>query len=179
MKIINQKMSARKFINYLNGLKIRPWTRKIDRIIMHHTSSPVESWQNSGSMLHYWNLYRSRGWKAGPHIFIAPNGIWMFTDLLKKGKCSLDELNDGSIHIEIVGRYFDGPPQNGEINYLSSLVVSAILEKFNIKPLNIYTHYEFDSESNCSPHVGLPWLNSQFETYKEIINKNLYENSNQ
>lgn len=171
-------MSVKKFIEHLDGLRVRPWTRKIDRIIMHHTSSPLESWQSSGSMLHYWNLYRSRGWKSGPHIFIAPNGIWLFTPLLEQGTCSAEDANKGSIHIEIVGRYFEGPPDNPETCYLTALAVAALKKKFGILDLNILTHHEFDILSNCSPYVGIGWLAKQFEAYKDLINKTLYENTN-
>jgi hypothetical protein len=178
MKILNQKMTDKKFISYIYSQKWRPWDRKITRIIMHHTSSPIESWKNSGSMLHYYNLYNSRGWKAGPHIFIAPNGIWLFTPIKKEGKCSANIANKGSIHIEIVGRYFNHSPENESIRYLAGLVAEVLLSNFGLKEQDIFTHYSFDSESNCSPWVGREWLKACHKEYKELIHRTIYENTN-
>lgn len=159
MKILNKKLTSYKqFGNYLRSFKIYPWSRKIKRIVMHHTSSPIESWQGSGSMLHYWNLYRSRGWKSGPHIFIAPNGIWLFTPLNKRGRTSSRFLDKDSIHIEIVGQYFTKEPDNENICTLTNWVISQLLERYNLYHSDITMHHNFEGGENCSPYVGQDWV---------------------
>ena len=163
MKILNKKMSAQQFDRYLKGLKIYPWTRTINKIVLHHTSSPVESWQNSGSMLHYWNLYRSRGWKSGPHIFIAPNGVWLFTPITKQGTCSAKEANKNSIHIEVVGRYYNDFPGE-DIESIAADVIVSIMEKFSLHFYDITNHFSFDPESNCTAILDKSWA-------KQIIKK--------
>ena len=166
MKILNKKMSAAQFARYLRGLKIYPWTRRIKRIVLHHTSSPVDTWQGSGSMLHYWNLYRSRGWKSGPHIFIAPNGVWLFTPITKKGTCSVKEADKNSIHIEVVGRYYDKFPKK-DIESIAADVIVSIMEKFWLPFNSITNHFSFDSESNCTPILDKDWA-------KKIIKKSYH-----
>lgn len=125
---------------------------------MHHTSSPVDSWQGSGSMLHYWNLYRSRGWKSGPHIFIAPNGIWLFTPLNKRGRTSSRFLDKDSIHIEIVGQYYSSFPEDKSICLYAYEVVIKLLNKFRIDPMKILQHADYEGGENCSHYVGKKWI---------------------
>lgn len=166
MIILNRRMNIKAFQEYIRNLKLYPWSRKIDRIILHHTSSPLDSWQNSASMLHYYNLYQSRGWKAGPHIFIARDGIWLFTPIMKKGRASTKGINSGSIHIELVGRYFDKyPPEDQE--KLTSEVLEVLTDKFSIK--TIRSHYSYNENSNCSPLLDFPWVISLKNKYNAEI----------
>jgi len=159
MKILNKKItSITQFRDYLDKLKIYPWTRKIKKIVMHHTSSPVDSWQGRGSMLHYWNLYRSRGWKSGPHIFIAPNGIWLFTPILEKGTTSSPFLDKNGIHIEIVGQYYSDFPEDISICFYADKVINLLMEKFNLTPSDVVMHAAYIGGENCSRYVGKDWL---------------------
>jgi len=155
MKILNKRMTLEQFKNYLLELKTKPWQFHPKRICLHHTSSPVESWQGSGSMLHYWNLYRSRGWKAGPHIFIAPNGVWLFTPLNKRGKTSSPALRD-CIHIEIVGRYYTKDDiMSEELKLLSQNVIILLKNKYNIfGPNKTVLHADYPGGENCSHFVN-------------------------
>jgi hypothetical protein len=166
MIILNRKMTMKAFQEYIKEMKIRPWNRKINRIIMHHTSSPLESWQNSASMLHYWRLYESRGWKAGPHLFISKDSVWLFTPIKKQGKASTKGINKGSIHIELVGRYFDKYPGE-EVSKMAANVLEVLTHKFNIK--TIRSHYSYDENSNCSPLVDFPWVMSLKEKHHADI----------
>lgn len=56
-------------------------------VVVHHTYRPsAETWNGKASLLniqaHYRNAY---GWTAGPHIFAAPDGIWISTPLSTPG----------------------------------------------------------------------------------------------
>jgi hypothetical protein len=172
MKILNRKMTAPQFTDYIWNLKI-PFWRKINWIILHHTSSPIETWEGTKSMLHYYNLYRSRGWTAGAHIFIAPDGIWLFTPIAKKGKCSSPDADRESIHIEIVGRYFDKAPDNPEIRYFSGIVISNLVEKFNIDLMHIMSHFDFENFSNCSPHTNSDYAEDVVKEFNAVIPKKI------
>src|SRR3990167_2433773 len=130
MQIINKKFNPKGFVREIDRMKIRHWHRYIDKLIFHHTSSPVEIWAGSASMIHYWNLYKSRGWKVGPHIFIAPDGIWMFTDMHKQGKHAGPVGNIETIGIEVVGRYNDQPPTDPKMCKNIAIVTKALREKF-------------------------------------------------
>lgn len=156
MKCLNKKLSPTGFVKYVKELK-GVW-RVVDKLVFHHTSSPLEKWQGSASIMHYYNLYRSRGWKTGPHIFIAPDGIWLFTPIKKQGTHAGKEGNVGSIGIEIAGRYFDGPPDDETICKYTALVTDRLLQKFDLVPTDIRNHTHFDNDNFCSPHLTQEWI---------------------
>jgi len=54
-------------------------------------------------------MYEAKGWKSGPHLFVAPEGVWLFTDIGEQG-IHANSGNKGSIGIEMVGRYDDKIP---------------------------------------------------------------------
>ena len=166
MKILNKRLSKEAFKRYIVVLKVR---RKIDRIVLHHTSSPVETWHGSGSMLHYWNLYRSRGWKNGPHIFIAPDGIWLFSPINKVGNGVSKRVDKNSIHVEIVGNYTRELPDNQEICLYTASVLKHLLEKLGLCELDIETHYHYDNLSNCSPVLSREWARQQIIKFSKFI----------
>jgi len=173
MKIINKKMTAKQFINYIETIKVR---RKINKIVFHHTSSPIESWQNSGSMLHYWNLYRSRGWKHGPHFFIAPSGIWLFSPITKQGIGAPGEGNKKSIHIEVVGRYFDKAPDQPEILLYLALVTYMLMDKFNLSKENLKNHFQYDPFAHETPFITGEWAMELVDQYRDRIEKMIEAN---
>lgn len=173
MIILNKMMTAKQFINYIENLKVR---RKIDKIVFHHTSSPIDSWQNSGSMLHYWQLYSSRGWKHGPQLFIAPSGIWLFSPIVKQGLGAPGQGNKNSIHIEVVGRYFDKAPDNPEICFYLALATYLLMKKLGIKSENLKNHFQYDPYAHETRYITGEWVMMQVEEYRERIEKMIEEN---
>ena len=165
MKIINQKFTPNAFDKYIRNMPWYFWNRKINKLVFHHTSSPVEIWQGSGSMLHYWNLYRSRGWKVGPHIFIAPDGIWLFTDIRKQGKHAGIKGNQGSIGIEIVGQYKDKPPVDNKMCKNIAIVTKTLLKKFKLNEQAIKRHVDFDPNTFCSYAITKLWIIENSKKY--------------
>ena len=165
MIILNKKFTPNAFAKYVQNLPWNFWNRKVDKLVFHHTSSPVEIWQGSGSMLHYWNLHRSRGWKVGPHIFIAPDGIWLFTDMRKQGKHAGPKGNPGSIGIEIVGRYNDTPPVDKAMCKNIAIVTKALMEKFDLDFEDIWKHVDFDPNTFCSETITRTWLRENLEKF--------------
>lgn len=155
MKILNRKFSANHFINYIEDLDVK---RKIDKLVFHHTSSPEDTWHGSASMLHYYNLYKSRGWKTGPHIFIAPDGIWLFSSIKKQGTHAGRQGNKNSIGIEIVGRYFEKEPTNKQIKYYTSVVTVLLMGKFGLTWEQVYTHKDFEQDNFCAESINRQWL---------------------
>lgn len=88
-------------------------TWKPSFIMQHATGSPTLSqWVNGGSAAQrIKNLQRfyevEKHWQHGPHLFIAPDFIWGFSNLLERGThCSC--CNGSSIGIECVGYYSPG-----------------------------------------------------------------------
>jgi hypothetical protein len=60
---------------------------KICGVVVHHTYRPsAESWGGKDTLLNIQAYYRNTyGWQAGPHIFAAPDGIWISTPLSMPG----------------------------------------------------------------------------------------------
>ena len=168
-------MTGKQFINYLENLKVK---RKINKIVFHHTSSPVESWQNSGSMIHYWQLYTSRGWQAGPHLFIAPSGIWLFSPIDKEGRGAPGEGNKNSIHIEVVGRYFECVPTEQKICFNLALATHLLMEKFELNPKDLHNHFEYDPYAHETKFITRDWVALLITTYKKRIENLIEENHN-
>lgn len=165
MIIINKKFTPNAFAKYVRNMPWRFWNRKVDKLVFHHTSSPVEIWAGSASMLHYYNLYKSRGWKVGPHIFIAPDGIWLFTDMRKQGKHAGPIGNKGSIGIEIVGNYKNGPPTDKKLCQNIAIVTKVLMDKFNIRWYQIAKHTDFDPNTFCCETIDRFWLSENLEKY--------------
>lgn len=164
MIIINKKLTPAQFREYIDNLKM-PFWRRINKLVFHHTSSSTDIWQGSASMLHYWNLYRSRGMKAGPHIFVAPDGIWLFTPLWKKGQHAGPKGNKRSIGIEIVGKYFDSPPYEEEICHNTALATIALMLRFQLTEKNIFNHLYFDENCFCTPYINRDWIIKNMQDY--------------
>lgn len=167
MKIINKKLSEEGFIIYIENLKV---SRKIDKLVFHHTSSPVEIWHGSASILHYYNIYKSRGWKVGPHLFIGPDGIWLFTPIRKQGRHAGPEGNKNSVGIEIVGRYFKELPTNANICRFTALVTYCLMKKFKLSPKNIIHHAYYHKYGFCSPLLTANWIMLNLAEYMPHIN---------
>lgn len=166
MRIINKKYSPEAFVKYIVDLNI--W-RHIDKLVFHHTSSPIETWKGSASMLHYYNLYKSRGWKTGPHIFIAPDGIWLFSPISKQGTHAGPEGNPGSIGIEIVGRYFNEPPMDDTLCKYVALVTMVLQEKFGLTMEDTHHHEEYHPNNNCSPLLTREWVQNNLKKHSDYV----------
>lgn len=78
---------------------------EITEVFIHHTVNPTpEIWRGRESMLAMKRVYEGKGWTAGPHVFVAPDGIWAFTPVNKQG-IGVSGHNAHAIHVEIVGNY--------------------------------------------------------------------------
>jgi hypothetical protein len=62
-----------------------PW-RLPSRIVLHHTWKPTEaSWAGYATMRAMQRYYAGLGWTSAPHIYAAPDGIWLATPLGRIG----------------------------------------------------------------------------------------------
>lgn len=78
---------------------------------IHHTFRPtVQQWRGRFSMAGLVNFYRDeKQWTAGPHLFLAPDGIWQLTPLNMPGVHAHDPCNSTHWGIEVVGDYTAQP----------------------------------------------------------------------
>lgn len=136
--IVGKSFSPEQFEEYVAGLTFGAWRPRF--IVVHNTSAPdTKTWQgwqkrNPPITDERWaqNLvgyYRdSQGWSSGPHLFVTPGGILVFTPLTTPGTHS-PSWNSTSWGVETVGEFerdaFEGPIKTNLVAALAVLHSAA------------------------------------------------------
>ncbi len=140
---------AQQFHEYLFQYdpSIAPWARAVT---IHHTYKPDESkWRGESTLRNIQSYYEGLGWDAGPHLFLAPDGIWQLTALNEAG-IHAGRANKFSWGIEVVG-YFDERDWSEE-QRKTVYAVTATLLCWRSLPANWSTlrgHREWGSPKTC------------------------------
>jgi hypothetical protein len=155
--IVGRKFSAPDFDAYLRTLKFDAWRPAF--VTVHNTSSPTRalyaSWQKRSPpvTMEKWlqNLvgyYRDQQhWSAGPHWFVADDGIGVFTPPTHPG-VHTPSWNAVSIGVETVGEFelepFDGAVRDNLIASLASIhsVLGLHPEEFKLGVRGLHFHKE-------------------------------------
>ncbi|MEF8847334.1 MAG: peptidoglycan recognition family protein [Candidatus Paceibacterota bacterium] len=158
MKIINKCLTKDQFEQYIKDKKV---DREIDKIVLHHTYDTLKEWeQGKISPDYYKKFYEEKGWEVGPHLFVAPEGIWLFTDISMTGRHA-NEGNSNSIGIEMVGRYNDESP-SGKIWKNTKAILKNLLKKFDLSLQDVHFHREYNSGKDCpGKAVTRKWLKKE------------------
>lgn len=133
---------------------VAPWARGV---VIHHTWKPTGAdWRGVKTISSIARYYQSKGWTAGPHLFIctdAPNigdrGIFQMTPLNVRG-IHAGRFNATHWGIEIVGD-FDGKPWD-TAQTTFAVETSAALLTWQMLPANYATirgHRETGSPKTC------------------------------
>jgi hypothetical protein len=190
MKIVGKnlcKVEFKQYVEEYNFGSIPP-----NRLCLHHTWRPtVKQWNGQQSILGLKEYYESKGWSAAPHIFIAPDGIWLFTPLYDVGihagrgnatyqhKITKKKIHgyiehawyrkfynllDYSIGIEMVGDYDHKKPK-GKILDQTLFVLKTLKERLNLNHDAIHFHRDYSTKS-CPGHaVTKEWIYKELERY--------------
>jgi hypothetical protein len=173
MQIDGRVMSADEFVAYIESLEMPPPLPT--RIFLHHTWRPTrESWRGHDTILgmkayyerQLWQDLQGRwheGWTAGPHLFIADDGIWLFSDIRYDG-VGVYGHNYRSRHIEMVGNYDEGMPSGATL--LNTIAALGVLHErlgLDIRQLNF--HRDFSTKSCPGWAVEKDWIIPQVETW--------------
>lgn len=140
------------FARYLQAYdpSIAPWAKAVT---IHHTYKPDEaSWRGERTMYGIRDFYISKGWTSGPHLFIAPDGIWQLTALNEPGTHVNFNVNKMSWGIEVVG-FFDDHPWSDTLR-ATVYRVTATLLRWRSLPANYETlrgHREWGGTSKTCP----------------------------
>jgi len=156
-EIFNQQTgwTVQRFASYLKCWK--PFA-EITEVFIHHTVIPTpETWRGRESILVMKRVYEIKGWTAGPHIFVAPDGIWVFTPPHKQG-VGCTGHNTHAIHVEIVGNY-ESNELKGDMLRKSIDTFAAICEWLNYDPMNLYLHRDF-ANTKCPGKNIDSWFKS-------------------
>lgn len=127
------------------------------RLVLHHTYIPNEQqWKGLPSMQGMQSYYRGKGWSSAPHVYVGPDGIWLFTPLREVG-IHAGRGNSGttngkfwySIGLEMVG-YFDKVRPGGAVWEGSKAVMGGLSRRLGIAPEQLISfHRDYTSQKSC------------------------------
>ena len=167
---INRRLTIPEFRAYLAGYafgSIPP-----TRLVLHHTWSPTQAqWRGLASMRAMQSYYAGKGWTAAPHLYAAPDGIWLATPMSRVGihaGTGNGSVAQGwySIGLEMVGD-FDAARPSGPVWDASLAIMAALSERLAIPPrLLISLHRDYTTEKSCPGRaVSKEWVWGAVEAY--------------
>lgn len=179
MKIIGKKLSLAEFQEYTKNkdFGVLPPTF----LVLHHTWKPTkDQWAGDKSIKGLKSYYESLGWSDGPHLFIAEDGIWLFTDMYDVGIHAGEgngTLKTGySIGIEVVGNY-DKEVWSGETYSNTVGAIKALQEKLGIPDNKIKFHRDYSTKSCPGWAITKEWVLEQINTNTKEMATKYYINS--
>jgi hypothetical protein len=142
------------------------------RVVLHHTYRPDEAgWAGLRSMRAIQRFYAGKGWRAGPHIFTAPDGIWLATPMSQVGihaGTGNGSARQGwySIGLEMVG-FFDGRVPAGPGWEHARAVMGELSRRLRIPPRQLISfHRDYTNVKSCPGWaVSKEWVWGQVEAY--------------
>jgi len=175
MEIDGRVMSADEFVRYIEGLAMpEPFP---SQVFLHHTWKPTrESWQGSSTIYGMKRYYEQQlwrdtdgtlreGWTAGPHLFVAEDGIWLFSDIRYDGVGVLGH-NTGTRHLEMVGNYDEELPSGATLaNTIAALGILHI--KLGLDIANLNFHRDYSSKTCPGRAVTKDWIIPQVASWIE------------
>jgi hypothetical protein len=165
MQIDGRRMAVEEFRQHVAGLKIGP----VNAVVIHHTAIPDEkSWRGTATMLAMKSYYEGLGWDSGPHLFVAADGIWLFTPLTQDGTGVVNH-NAMTRHIEIVGNYTDHLPAGTTLTNAVS-AAAIILAKCGLAPDHLYMHRQLQGDTQCPGEV----FASKWSWFTDLVDKELH-----
>jgi len=150
------------FKTYASGLKWdKGWRPQF--VTLHNTAEPnLAQWAHFGlgktsglKRIHNLNAYYGdqKGWHSGPHIFIAPDFIWIACDLERDG-VHASCYNRVSIGIEMVGDYATESFDSGDgakVRDNAVVTVAALHDALRLAPTTLRFHKECLRDRHACP----------------------------
>ena len=163
MNILNKKLNFDEFKDYIKGKSFKP--NNPNKCILHHTWKPTQKdWKGETTIQGLKKYYEGLGWNSAPHIFIAPDGIWLFTDMNTQG-IHAGEGNYRSIGIEVVGNY-DGAKWTG-LREQTLGVIDALLNELNLGTDAIHFHRKYNTSKSCpGSAISIKWVKDKLKEYR-------------
>lgn len=150
---INRRLSLSEWRQYVAGYSFG--SLPPSRVVLHHTWRPTQAqWAGLASMRAIQRYYAAKGWTAGPHIFAAPDGIWLATPMAQVGihaGVGNGSLAQGwySIGLEMVGDFNESRPQ-GPVWQHSLAVMGELSRRLAIPPRRLISfHRDYTSTKSC------------------------------
>ena len=132
-------------------------------LILHHTYKPTQAdWRGLASMRAMQRYYAGLGWSSAPHIYVAPDGIWLFTPMHRIGvHAGSGNGSPGrwySIGIEMVGD-FDRQQPSGYVWDATKAVLGGLCKRLGVDPRRaINFHRDYSTKSCPGWSIGKEWV---------------------
>lgn len=169
--MIGKRLTTEEWLAYIDSF---PLPASCTRLVLHHTYIPNQAqWQGITSMRGMQRYYAGLGWSAAPHIYVAPDGIWLFTPLdtvgVHAGKGNSGNTNGAfwySIGLEMVGD-FDKARPSGAVWEQTKAVIGSISRKTGIAPHKLVSfHRDYTNEKSCPGWaVTKDWVWDEIEAW--------------
>jgi|SRR6185369_5877856 len=168
--IVGKSFTPDEFEKYVETLKFGLWRPRF--VVVHNTSSPDlkiwQGWQIRAKPVtdEQWaqnlvGFYRDQQhWSAGPHLFVTPHGILVFSPLTGPGTHS-PSWNSVSWGVETVGE-FDREPFAGPIrtNLVAALAILHAAAGLQVLPYALGARgLHFHKEDPKTTHKSCPGKN--------------------
>lgn len=155
MEIIQKRLSLAEFRSYVAAYDFGPLPP--DKLVVHHTWKPTkEQWQGERSILGLKGYYERKGWTAGPHLFVAEDGIWLFSPMRHNG-IHASTLNPRSVGIEVVGNY-DNIRWSGETKKNALGVIRVLMQQLSIFENGVFFHRDVSAKTCPGTAITKAWL---------------------
>lgn len=163
-------------------LSINEWLRYVadyaftslqpTKVVLHHTWRPtVAQWRGLRSMQGMQQYYAGKGWTSAPHIYVGPDGIWLFTPMSQIGihaNMGNGSLMAGwySIGVEMVGDY-DHVRPSGFIWEATKAVIGGVSQRLNSAPHQLLSfHREYTQTKSCPGWaVTKDWVGAEVDRW--------------
>ena len=155
MDIIDKRLSLAEFADYVRTYDFG--TQPANKLVIHHTWRPTkDSWAGERTIGGLKRYYEAKGWSAGPHLFIAEDGIWLFSPMRSDG-IHAGSLNHRSIGMEVVGDY-DAEVWSGMTKTNALGAISTLIKGLGIVQSDIYFHRDVAQKSCPGWAITKAWL---------------------
>jgi N-acetyl-anhydromuramyl-L-alanine amidase AmpD len=167
--MIGKVLSIPEWLNYIKDYQFG--SLKATKVVLHHTWRPsVQQWAGLRSMQGMQRFYAGKGWNSAPHLYIGPDGIWLFTPLRDIGIHAGTGNGSSragwySIGIEMVGDY-DRERPSGAIWEATRAVMGSLSRRLGIGPRELITfHRDYSSKSCPGWAVTKDWVFAEVEAW--------------
>jgi len=163
MEIVNRRLSVHEFKDYVSSYFFGP--QLPNKLVVHHTWRPtVEGWAGQRTIDGLKRYYEGKGWTAGPHLFVAEDGIWLFSPMRYNG-IHATSLNPQSIGIEVVGDY-DQKRWEGNTKYNALAVLKILKDHLHIANEQLFFHRDVSSKSCPGWAITKEWLFNELAGFR-------------
>ncbi len=163
MEILNKRLSLNEFRHYIKEYNFG--SEPANKLVIHHTYKPNQSeWKGEETILALKRHYEGKGWPAGPHLFVAEDGIWLFSPMRKDG-VHARSLNHRSIGIEVVGDYTH-QVWSGETKANALGVIKSLMVHLRLSDTDLYFHKESSPTSCPGDAITKDWLFAELDAFR-------------